>query len=487
MYGRSGFSPGEERVTRNASGNPMRHGGDFSPRRTRLFAGVVAVVLLMPALLLLGWAEAATPVLHAAVAELRDPYERHKNGPPLTHVTHKVRLDWLAKWLASPRSHDRRARMPDLDLEDDEIQAVIAYLLAIGGETPPPVEWEPVLLKSSDDLTDRDWGSIDSLYDNGSRTWRRSRCTICHGGQENEGFVNLRVGVNLGNVQAKVRRDWLYRWIRNPKEYFPNTLMPTYRFSDTEVRGLVEYLLRDPGFLLDFDVVEQGDTPRSDFADPELAATGKRVIVLSRCVLCHDIEGIDEILPPPPPVQPPTGEFARLAEEIKCLTCHEIAGKGGNYAPRLTIAGSKLKKNWILSFVQAPDVIRPLLQQMPRFNLSADEAAVVVAFVGEHLRSEVVDGISIQFDPLDAVRIREGEAIFRQRGCISCHMVGATGGGVGPNLSRVGDRLTPEHMVYHLRDPQTANAFSVEPNYELSDTEIRNLVHFLARKSTGKP
>jgi Cytochrome C oxidase, mono-heme subunit/FixO. len=53
------------------------------------------------------------------------------------------------------------------------------------------------------------------------------------------------------------------------------------------------------------------------------------------------------------------------------------------------------------------------------------------------------------------------------------------GGVVGPNLATVGDRLQPAYILHHLKNPQQVNPQGVEPNFGLSDEELKQLVGFL--------
>lgn len=49
-----------------------------------------------------------------------------------------------------------------------------------------------------------------------------------------------------------------------------------------------------------------------------------------------------------------------------------------------------------------------------------------------------------------------GKAVFNTNGgCLSCHRVGARGSVIGPNLSNVGARLTPEAIRRQIAEPST--------------------------------
>ncbi len=430
-----------------------------------------------------------------------DPHKRFKNGPTLKNVTHKANKEWLKKWISDPSEMVPNARMPKLMLSDDEIEAVLAYLTSIADKELPKQEWDPYLLKEEDDMTDDEYEDMDELVSGGKAVWGRARCNICHPVKGKGGAVG--VGPDLGAVAEKINRDWLYLWIKEPQSYFHQTQMARYRFKDDELRQLVEYLMTDWDFKPEEDDEDEdeengeestaiGESSEGGSAEekaeaedkssiiPEgtLAEKGKRIIELSRCFICHEIEGVSELLPVSSEKSEPTNEFEKLLNDVKCMTCHNIQGHGGTFAPELTHEGSKLKGSWIKGFVETPDIIRPLLKQMPKFNLTSEEAETGADFIEKFF-------VTDEF-PLDEFadvkpteeEISKGKELYDAKGCKTCHTI-STGGIVGPNLKRVGDRLENGFIFFHLKDPHHETPDAVEPNYNLTDEEATALTHFL--------
>ncbi len=426
-------------------------------------------------------------------------YERRKNGPPLTNVFHKAHPDWIREKLLQPRHHPA-ARMPDLRLTEEEVVRIMAYLRSVADPDLPAVAWPEWVVHGEEEL-ERDEGALDELcglLEEGQAVWGRSRCSICHvvnspvandaRGQFIGGFVDLRVGgMDLSFGAHKLERDWLYRWLHDPKTYFPHTLMPRFRFSDREIRALVEYLLRDAQFGT-FRARGAGTDGSADLrADHALAADGKRLIELSRCVACHDIRGIPEVLPPSRETPtPPEGSFAALVYDLRCLTCHRVAGRGGAYAPDLTAEGGRLKPEWIRAFVHRPDTIRPLSEQMPLFNLTEKEAATLAEAIGAGFVDPGIPA-DVPGGPAKPGEVDRGRDLFRVRGCVACHTTGeGPGGAVGPSLDRVADRVRPGNLYAHLRDPRRVNPLTVEPDHGLSEEDARSLALYLSTR-TEKP
>lgn len=445
----------------------------------------------------------AAAMLSAAAAEAStspspapyDPYRRSKNGPPLQDIFHKLNPEWLFRNLAQPK-HYPAARMPEFRFSQEEIVDVMAYLKSIA--RPPAaatVSWPSWANKKLDDLSDQESETVFALIEEGEKVWGSARCSVCHtiggpGARLVGGYVDLRVGgIDLHIAGIKLQRDWLYHWLLDPKSYFPDTLMPRFQFSEAELRALTEYILRDDVFR----PASQEAEELPDFNDmltlasPEDILQGRRLVVLSRCVLCHDIKGISELLPSSaraPPPQP--GSFEFLAYDRRCLSCHAFAGQGGTYAPELASEGSRLRMAWLGRYLQKPDIIRPLSQQMPKLNLTAEETALVAAYMEKNGRDARIPE-RIPGGPVTPAEIERGRALYRVKGCSACHSIGeGAGGAVGPDLESVGDRLQAGYIWYHLKNPHALNPYSAEPDYGLTDEEARALAAYLSSKDSSK-
>jgi len=83
----------------------------------------------------------------------------------------------------------------------------------------------------------------------------------------------------------------------------------------------------------------------------------------------------------------------------------------------------------------------------------------------------------------------EGAALFRQKGCASCHTVnGYSAGELGPDLTHLQQRkvfagatfdLNEQNLRVWLRDPPGEKPGSLMPNLELSEDEITKLIAYL--------
>ena len=153
-------------------------------------------------------------------------------------------------------------------------------------------------------------------------------------------------------------------------------------------------------------------------------------------------------------------------------------------APDLSAEGSRVKKEWLEKFMKAPDTIRPILvERMPPFMILDSEDEAIYAYFRTTLVDNRVEDLA---GTVSKLRLRDpgvilmGRKLFDEKyGCNACHQVSGKGGVIGPDLTRVGDRLRPEWIVYYLHNPKAFVTRSIEPVYSFTDEEIEALTAFL--------
>ena len=479
-----------------------------------------------------------------------------KIGPPLTFVGNKVSYKWLKKWLKDPLSHDEKARMPNFSLPDEEIENIADFLKSLSRK-------ELGLMMAADPDVDED------VYQRGKALYNGSRCVICHPREGKGGAVAYLHAPDLTKVAIKISKVWLAEWVKNPREYHPETKMPHFRFTDKEIEDLVSYISSE---FIDWDILEEEEDEDGNIKvvegaiDPASAEKGRKLIKNYGCFGCHHIKGFEneskigveltvfgskavdfldfgvkhkevrntwldwtvEKLKDPRqfrdtlkmpkfsltdgefdalicflaslkegsiPVEyfvkgtkehyVPQGRFGELAKDVNCLSCHSIKENGGSFAPDLTYEGSRVEREWIVDFIKKPDILRPLLKQMPKFNLTEEEAELVASYA----ELVLVDDEVLFVETLGkgtSGEVEKGKELYKEKGCRVCHQIGPEGGAVGPNLTVVGDRLTKNYIYMHLKDPQRWGESNVAPNYDLTDEDLTCLTKYLKDLRTKK-
>lgn len=472
----------------------------------------------------------------AACHEIPGVIRNQDFAPSLDGIGTKVNLPWLKSWLADPESYLDYPRMPKFRLNEEQIEALVAFLWKHTSSPAPSAE--AFTLENGD-------------YDRGLARFRESRCVSCHSVEGRGG----RTAPELSRVADKIRPDWLYGFIRNPHSYYPHTQMLQYNFSDQDVLDIVAYLTEE---FTENGLENEPEPPTAP--DPSLEEQGEALYAKMGCRGCHeigdvpfegkigpdlshvssaDIETVDfpdtsdasrtvpnwlflkvrapgavgqdpkmpsfgfpdrkaaaltvalmslrektvphemVIQEPPTRVFNPQGEFGRIFKKYRCLTCHQVFGYGGTLSTApLEAEGSKVNRNWLFEYLRVPYAIRPTVEErMPRFRMSESEARVLAQYISSVLVDDSI--IELGSEELSDEQASRGKELFQEKGCRGCHIVGNTGGYVGPQLNNTGERLKPGWIVSWLMAPLYYKPNTVHPDYGFSFEEAKTLAAYL--------
>jgi len=126
--------------------------------------------------------------------------------------------------------------------------------------------------------------------------------------------------------------------------------------------------------------------------------------------------------------------------EAICARCHGLDG-GGSDGPSLQGAPERLGD------AEVGNIMRYGIPGtgMNGFGMSADDAGQVVGYMrtlGRTTDTEIAKG-----DPA------KGKTVYQSSGCATCHIIDGQGGGVGPELTRVGAMRGPSYFRTTLLTP----------------------------------
>ena len=125
--------------------------------------------------------------------------EVKKVGPSLKEVRVKMHKEWIPVWLKDPHHWREGTKMPTFRLDEDEIQAIAAFVWQSGvtGDLPQQKPGDPA---------------------KGKEAFETRGCMACHsmgeGGQKQGGTF----AANLSREGEKANYDYLVRWIHNPRQ-----------------------------------------------------------------------------------------------------------------------------------------------------------------------------------------------------------------------------------------------------------------------------
>ena len=376
-------------------------------------------------------------------------------GPELTKIGSKVKPEWLQVWLRNPRIYAPETAMPHYRFTEPQVSLLTAYL---GNKTDTDLLANVHL----------DAATPEQIA-HGKRLATEYGCAACHeinGIKKPDNFAPelTRIGskplVQISFLPGMKHStpDYIATKIRQPRAFGSGTKMPQYSLAPAQIDALTTALL---------------------------ALTDR----------AHDLPFALTVPAKAPSNYQPAGKAGKLMADLACFSCHAINGRGGDMAPDLTWEGSSVQRPWLQAFLKNPGTLRPaLIRRMPQFNLSESDINELTDYIMTVYQTPAFDrdafaGGSFAGGAMPA-EVEQGRQLFYSKyGCQGCHIVDtkADKGYVGPTLTQVGSRLTAAWIYHWLKNPQSLQPGTLEPNRNMSDEDAHALTAFLmTQKGSGK-
>ena len=307
--------------------------------------------------------------------------------------------------------------------------------------------------------------------DQGRELIVKFNCIGCHRLQGVE--RPLMLGPDLTNLGAKVSREWIYKWLKEPRtildkdgnvvvngyETEEEPRMPKFRLSEAELRGLSAYLSTLRGKPLETYKFE-----------PQLVAAWSKKPDL-----------VDQ------------GEIR--FRQMFCSTCHSLAvtraGEtkliGGDIGPELTKVGSKVKPDWLVVWLRDPQAYLPH-SKMPRYQWSEEDLYKVTQYIETKLTDPDLLSDVPTLGPSTSEEVQLGRRLFLEKGCASCHVIDGVSPqkDFGPDVTALGGKNVSELEFGHakiprnliayiqakLTDPLSVNPAARMPEYNLNAADL---------------
>jgi ubiquinol-cytochrome c reductase cytochrome b subunit len=152
-----------------------------------------------------------------------------------------------------------------------------------------------------------------------------------------------------------------------------------------------------------------------------------------------------------------------------CAKCHNDNGMADPLESLALARGTE----WIAGHASDPEMIAPGLREPPTAR-SEREVAAMVAYVRRVSRQ-----------PYPAVeRQLETAATVWARYCVGCHVIDGDGGKDGPELTKAGEKHSPEELRVQITDPESVNPAADMPSFadRLSAEQLEAIVAYLAAR-----
>ncbi len=462
-----------------------------------------------------------------------------KVGPNLKDVRLKLNRNWIPVWLKKPTDFRPMTRMPNFRLNDEQVQAIAAYLWQ-SALPDPPVTHKP--------------GNAGR----GKELFETRGCLGCHSIGEGDQMEGGTFAANLTRVGEKANYDYLVRWVHNarqrtrpyciyekkdigPEDYAkkglpfvfdlqhskcPNdghelqvqnmTVMPSLRLTEQDAADVASYLVT-------LKKKEPGSYPDAAFMDdPKLKDEGKKWIRHFGCAGCHEISGLEDEGRIGTEL---TFEGSKPIERLDFALLTEMAQRGDGEPitdpdDRWRLPEGPAKGPWYshLGFFEhklaEPNVwdqgkIKSETEKlrMPNLHLAPEQIRALTTFLMGSQESGLPP--SYQYLPLDYRRdIQEGWWVVKKYNCMGCHQFipsqpTALMGmkhyqdmqeQLPPKLLTEGARVNPQWLLRFLSNPALNDTDTDRngvrsylqvrmPTFSFSENELGKLVRFFAALS----
>lgn len=296
----------------------------------------------------------------------------------------------------------------------------------------------------------------------------------CQGCHKMQGIARpAMLGPDLSSIGTKVSREWIYKWLKEPRtivdkdgnvtvngyETEEEPRMPKFRLTETELRALTAYLSVQKAkpftpYKISSSVVAVWSK------NPELISQGELRFRQMFCSTCHSLA-------------------VTRAGETKLI--------GGDIGPELTKVGSKVNPDWLISWLRDPVAYLPHTR-MPRYGWSDEDLYKVRQYITTKLvDSDLLSDVP-KLDPPTDQEIQLGRRLFLEKGCASCHVIEGLPAqkDFGPDLTALGGKNASElefgtakiphnllsYIQAKLQDPVSVNPAARMPQYNWNQADL---------------
>ena len=449
------------------------------------------------------------------------------NGPPLTHLEKKVDKDWAAKWINNPQSFRYNTWMPHFFNQENnsspemikrtnaEIFAITDYLFenddkvnfnnsnkylgdyekgeelfnAVGCRGCHVIEEESVAL-----------GDVDTRYEMAPSEYGYEPDPNGEGYEETNRYNLLKYqGPNLVGLGSKTDAEWVYNWIKNPTEYWPETQMPNLRLTNEEARNITAYLLsfKNEDFenieSINYDQVETENIAKrwlvkafpeaqavemlEDMSEKEVIDyVAKKSISYYGCYTCHNIKGFEEAKPIGAEL---THQGSKSYHKLDFGHIHDIGHSNYEWYEQKLANPRIFDRDKI---VEPEDKSR-----MPNFYLKPEEIeAITTAILG--FTNRQFGENKITYNLAEDKTQFEGHKLIYGNNCQGCHVHDEFGGQIvdvigsqdyaPPNLNTQGVKTQPDWLFDFFNNPSTIRPhLQVRmPSFNFTDSEWNSII-----------
>lgn len=145
-------------------------------------------------------------------------------GPDLANVPIKKNAAWMIEHFKRPAAMVPGSSMPAIQLSNAQLNALAAFLLKL---TPRNAE----ALANAPDF------AVEAAL-----LYQANNCGACHMANG----VGMKIGPPLNGLARRRTKTWVAQHFANPQALSPDSIMPSYKFSNREMDRMIAYLFTLP-------------------------------------------------------------------------------------------------------------------------------------------------------------------------------------------------------------------------------------------------
>ncbi len=295
-------------------------------------------------------------------------------------------------------------------------------------------------------------------------------CQACH---KLNNLDRASLGPDLSSVGYKVSREWIYKWLKEPRtvldkdgnvtvngyETEDEPRMPKFRLKEEEIKALSGFLSTQKAKPIETYKISPAIVAAWS-KKPDLVSQGEVRFRQMMCTTCHSLA-------------------VTRAGETKMI--------GGEIGPELTKVGSKVNDEWLVSWLRNPNSYLEHCN-MPRYSWSDEDLYKVSQYVMNKLTdSDLLSNVP-QLGAATDEDVKTGKRLFTEKGCASCHSLNGAGTqkDFGPDLTALGaknaselefgkakiDRNLVSYVQAKLQDPVAVNPAARMPQYSWNQADL---------------
>jgi mono/diheme cytochrome c family protein len=185
-----------------------------------------------------------------------------------------------------------------------------------------------------------------------------------------------------------------------------------------------------------------------------------------------------------------------IFRSLNCAACHrhsQIGPRLAEAAPGLAKESRCVTRGWLENYLKHPTAVRPFGyrpgdgSRMPDFFFTDGEAKELGNFLST--ASETALALPhFEPEPLSAFSKSKALALLQEKlSCLGCHRLGEQGGRIGPDLTRVRERLQPDYVHAVIQNPRGVHPHTVMPRIPLTPEMTRLISNFLLQQDLKGP